>query len=260
MRVICAIPNYNGASCLVNIIKQVVNDSFDEIYVLDDASTDNSLELLYAFKDQVIAVDGHKNLGPAGNRNRILEFLEPDDIVCFVDVDMEIKTPGIREKIEECFLNNDDVGIIGGMILNKKNKPMTYNYGRLDTKTAAFWGGWIERLAILLHFKPLVLPLRRIAKKYTYNVEIRYFKPVERPVDWVSEAFCALRGDVFKKIGGFDSNMRYSEGQDLALRFRELGHKVIFYPNILAKHLELKVRDQSRDRKSSRDYLRNKFK
>lgn len=243
---------------MANIIKQVTRDSFDEIYVLDDASTDSSLEILYAFKDQVITVDGHSNLGPAGNRNRILEYVKPNDIVCFIDVDMEINTSDLRFKIEEYFLNHKTAGIVGGMILNKKNKPMTYNYGRFDTKSTAFWGGWVERLAILLHFKAFVLPLRRIAKKYTYNVEIRYFKPVVRPVDWVSEALCAVRGGVFSKVGGFDGNMRYSEGQDLALRVRRLGYDVVFYPTIVAKHLELKVRNQSSDRKKGRQYLRNK--
>jgi GT2 family glycosyltransferase len=76
---------------------------------------------------------------------------------------------------------------------------------------------------------------------------IAHFEPVEdRPVDWVNEQFFAVRGELFKKLGGFDSSYKYyHEGPDFCKRVRDAGYTVRTNPSFRTRHLDM--RTDSRD-------------
>lgn len=244
-RVIAAIPNFNSAEQVLHIAKQLIAEDLDEIFILDDASTDNSLEHIYELGDAVHVVEGETNLGPAGNRNRILPFTQVGDIIMFIDADMELISRQIRPIIDGWFSAAPHVALIGGGIMDKRQKPMTYNYG-LDVSPAKDkFGIYLERLAAILHFRPLTWPLRQIAKPFTRNLQIRFLPPAEQRVDWVSEGHCYIRAKVFQTIGGFDGSLRYHEGKLLARRFRQEGWGVLFSPRIWTRHLQIHVRPES---------------
>ncbi len=86
------IPNYNHAACLPKALQSVLNQSYapQEILVIDDASTDQSLEVIADFTRRHPSVRCHrnpKNLGVVANMNlglelargRYLYFLGADD-------------------------------------------------------------------------------------------------------------------------------------------------------------------------------------
>lgn len=246
MRIIAAIPNYNAAIHVIRLAKQLTTENLDAVYVLDDASTDDSLEKLYELGDKVEVIEGEANLGPAGNRNRILPYLQDEDILIFIDADMELVTTNIRPIIESLFSQSPKVGLIGGGIMNKQLKPMPYNYGLDVSDAKERTGRNIERIAKILHFRPLVWPLRKLAKPYTKNLDIRYAQPEEQTVDWVSLGHCYLKTSVFKKIGGFDGNLGYREEKLLARKIRSEGYEIQFSPQIWTKHLQLSRRSESR--------------
>lgn len=242
MRLIVAIPNYNGGKNLGHLLPQLLDEDFDAIYVLDDASTDNSLELLYEFSERVEVVEGEKNLGPGGNRNRIIPYIQDDDIVMFMDADMVLKTRNVRSIAMGLFKQGKNVGLIGGGILNKRGKPMGFNYGWNRSKFEDVIGIGLSYLATLLHFRFLIWPIRALARRFTLNVEIAHFKPQRRIVDWVSEGHFYVRGKTFKDLGGYDPELQYGEGKDLARRIREEGQLIVFDPGVWVQHLEYKVR------------------
>ena len=127
MKTTLAIPNYNGAQNIEAIIPRVFEENFDAIYVLDDCSDDNSLELLKPFESKVNVVRGQKNISAGGNRNRIIDYVK-DGIIMFLDVDMELLTRNVVEKANEVF-EDEKVALVGGLILNKQGKPMSWNFG-----------------------------------------------------------------------------------------------------------------------------------
>ena len=92
MKTTLAIPNYNGAQNIEAIIPRVFEENFDAIYVLDDCSDDNSLELLKPFESKVNVVRGQKNIGAGGNRNRIIDYVK-DGIIMFLDVGSKVSSP-----------------------------------------------------------------------------------------------------------------------------------------------------------------------
>jgi N-acetylglucosaminyl-diphospho-decaprenol L-rhamnosyltransferase len=222
----------------------MLREGFDRVFVIDDASTDDTLDKLAQFGDKIQVIKGDRNLGPAGNRNRVIKFLQSGDTLVFIDADMELVSHGLRPVIEGLMVTHPHVALFGGGILNKSSKPMYFNYGVQTSKLNDAIGITLQRIGGALHFKWLAWPIMQIARRYTRNLDIRYSKPHEQRVDWVSEGHCYLRGDVFTSVGGFDPQLHYSEGKELAWRIRHAGWGVMFVPRIWTRHLELKVRDK----------------
>jgi len=70
-----AISVYNKASFVEQTLRSILNQSFSdfEIIIVDDGSTDNSLEVINTIKDNRISVYSIKNQGVAAARNYVLQ-------------------------------------------------------------------------------------------------------------------------------------------------------------------------------------------
>ncbi len=247
MRFIAVIPNYNHGESLVRLLDQLLKEDFDAIFVLDDASSDNCQALLKPYKDKVKIIYGPFNVGPGGNRNRIIPHLKPGDIVMFVDADMQLVATDIKPKVTKLFEANPKVALFGGGIQEKNGHPMTYNYGLHQSQFRHGVGISIEKITKFVHLRFFAKLIRPLALKFTYNVEIAFFKPVERVVlGSVSEGHFYVRGDVFKDLGGFNEELRYHEGDEFGYRLRQAGHIIMFTPEVWTRHLEIHSRKSLR--------------
>lgn len=256
MDISVAIPNYNGLEGLKILLPGLDKMDVSSIYLLDDGSTDQSVAYAKEFP-RLKVIEGGRNLGPAGNRNRILQENNLGELLWFIDADMEIITRNVSEEAEKLF-QDPDVGLVGGRILSLDGKSMYWNYGYdphpVRDRIAHYYGrlGKIFENNRKVHDR-----IRTKACKYFFGVEIDAGNHQERVVEWVAEGNFLVRTDIFIKIGGFDENMRYHEGQDLCKRIRQMGMKVKFSPEILSKHLEIDCRDGHRteDWSSGRRYF-----
>lgn len=81
------IPNFNYARFLTETIESVLQQSYRniELIVVNNGSTDNSLEILAPLKDQIILID-QPNLGQSGARNAGLRKAQ-GDFIAFLDAD-----------------------------------------------------------------------------------------------------------------------------------------------------------------------------
>lgn len=81
------IPNYNYARYLSEAVESVLNQSYKpiEIIVVNNGSTDNSLEVLKAFENRFRLID-QSNLGQSGARNSGLNQAT-GDYIAFLDAD-----------------------------------------------------------------------------------------------------------------------------------------------------------------------------
>jgi glycosyltransferase involved in cell wall biosynthesis len=127
MNITVAIPNYNGQEGLKILLPKLNNSDFQGIYLADDGSKDNSIAYARKFKNIKI-IEGEKNLGPAGNRNRILQEKGLGELLWFVDSDMEIITPNVSNAAEKLF-QDPKIALVGGQILTMDGKSMYWNYG-----------------------------------------------------------------------------------------------------------------------------------
>jgi GT2 family glycosyltransferase len=236
MPITAAIPNYNGREYLERLIPQVREQGFRHIVVLDDASTDGSVEWL-ATQPDVITVAGKENLEITGNRNRILD-VPTEDIILFLDNDSELLGADGAEQLQAEFNHHPEAAVVGPLILSQSGEPMWYNWGYQVGPYRQGISAALEQVARAHHDDPRVMStVRSLAQGV-----IGHFEPIPiegREVGWVTEMYFAVRASVFRQLGGFDGNFRrFHEGSDFCRRALQAGHTVRFAPNIVAKHLD----------------------
>lgn len=242
--VLAVIPSYNSHVLAIERVKELNKNGIKNILICDDNSSDDSVEKVKkAVGSSVRLISGQKNLGPAGNRNRALPFLNGDEIIFFIDADCQIVYKYNLSKLIKSAFTKKDTAVVGFSIEDKKGKPMVWNYGPLmhpvddtvDQKVQElFEAGEISKTKF---------------KKYAPNrAEVMRILPEKqsKEVGFVAEGCMAVRSSVFIKLGGFSKVMRYHETQDFCARVKKLNGKIIFIPKLVARHLEFDSRMVSR--------------
>ncbi|NLE45502.1 MAG: glycosyltransferase family 2 protein [Chloroflexi bacterium] len=206
--------NWNGAShidtCLRALQSEATNS--DEIIVVDNASTDHSVEFVRTYFSAIRLVCNEANLGYAGGANVGLRAAR-GDVLVLLNPDVEVRS-GWLDAVK-AGLEPGDVGVVGCKLL--------YPGGNVIQHA----GGILKR--------PLGL-----SDHYGYGrIDVGQFDTV-RDVDFVTGAAFALRRDLLESVGFFDDAFypAYSEEVDYCLRVREAGYRVLYVPTAVAIHHE----------------------
>src|SRR4030042_6580522 len=112
------IPSYNGARWIREAIDSAQAQTYKplEIVIVDDASTDNTLEIIRSYRDPRIRIEvNKKNLGPINNWNRciklakgsLIKFLHQDDVLYPTCVEKMVRLFGLYQKIGLVFAQYD---------------------------------------------------------------------------------------------------------------------------------------------------------
>jgi len=111
-------PVFNGSSFVDDAIQSIMSQTHCnfEVILIDDGSTDNSLELLkcWAEKDQRITVYEQENKGRSFTRNKGLK-LAKSNLVAFMDSD-DISLPMRLAKEYHFMIDNPEVVVVGGHV------------------------------------------------------------------------------------------------------------------------------------------------
>jgi len=210
--------NWNGSELLKRFLPSVLKNSAQaRIYVIDNGSTDNSVEVLQSdFKDvQVIALD--KNYGFAGGYNEGLKSVK-ESILCLLNSDVRVEGNWI-EPITDLF-KNPEIGIIQPKILDEKN-PELFEY-------AGAAGGFIDFLGY---------PYCR-GRLFSHIEKDRGQYDDEIPVFWATGACLFIRNELFKKLKGFDERyFAHQEEIDLCWRAQRIGYQVWYTSKSKVFHL-----------------------
>lgn len=203
--------DYLTYRCLRSLLLAKVSRTF-EVIVIDNASSDHTLEVLEHFgvRIRVIANDENAgfvaacNQGAAASKGRFLVFLNNDTEV----------PRGWLDRLTETVGMFDNVGAVGAKLV--------YPDGTLQEAGGIIW---------------------RDASGANYgrgedSLEPRY--NYLREVDYCSGACLLVRRELFERLGGFD--MRYApayyEDTDLCFGVRSLGYKVLYQPECEIVHYE----------------------
>ena len=214
--------NYNtkdltieGINSLVEQYRQELEKKQFEIILVDNASSDDSLEAISKLKISGLKiVESKENLGFSkgcnlGAKNSDGEYL------LFLNSDTEIKDQGFV-KMLDYFRKNEKAVILGGALKNENGTSQSsagkfYNLFNLFLMLMGF-----ERLGFLRESP----------------------KTIER-VDWVSGACLMIKRKIFEKIGGFEKELfMYGEDMELCYRANKRGFTTYFYPEIILFHKE----------------------
>ncbi len=220
--------NWNAGDQLRECVASIAAADLDvQIVVVDNASTDGSLELLEV-DPRVKIIQTGENLGFGRGVNVGLRQAETPWVACLnPDVVVEPDALGLAVRYLEA---NDDVGLVGPRLDGMDGSPLA---------TCGFRPRLSDAIGrkLLLH---LVLPFFRF----------RRVRPVEpSKVDWVTGAFMVGRRDALTNQGGFDEAIfMYFEDLDLCLRLASAGWSVHYVPDVRGRHVGGHSSSQAFDR------------
>lgn len=245
--VVAAVPNYNMGESLADLLPALLEQQYDDIFVLDDGSDDSSRDVAESFRPYVRFVQGGENAGAGANRNRILSVLGSTSIIHFVDADMELVSKDNPDKIRQ-LTRGRRYAFIGGMILEEEGVQYPFNFGpfiNLRHKLTARRHFAITQLAKTDPDAARVLRARQEQLLSDWPDPLEE-NPQPRQVDWVTEGNLIIHSDVFKKLRGFDPDLRHHEIHDFAVRAKKLGLDGFFDPEIVTFHKNIDVRGSRR--------------
>ena len=214
------IPHYNGKDLLHNCIDSIYNnisiENF-EIIVVDNASTDNSVQNIQTLFPDVVIVSSKENVGYSGGCNIGAKHAEGKYLI-FLNNDTEHSNQWI-EKLVNFLDKNSDVFAAQPKILNINNKEY-FDY-------AGGAGGFIDRFGFPYVKGRLFNTLEKDTGQY--NKESKIF--------WSSGCAMIVKADIFNQLDGFDEiYFAYMEEIDLCWRAQALGYKIFSVPDSLIYH------------------------
>ena len=99
------VPNYNKAEYIEECLNSILNQTYNnyEIIVIDDGSSDNSLEIINQFDVKLLKTN---RLQAGGARNLGLQYCTGDYII-FLDSDDYLSSEDVLEKLSNIITNED---------------------------------------------------------------------------------------------------------------------------------------------------------
>lgn len=231
-KIAVVILNWNGAKLLEQFLPSVVSFSEEAaIYVADNASTDNSIDVIQTQFPSVKIIQNSENFGFAKGYNEALQFVE-EPFYALVNSDIEV-TENWLVPIIEMFENESETAIIQPKILDFKKKTH-FEY-------AGAAGGFIDQLGYPFCRGRIFETIE--ADKNQYDDEI--------PIFWASGACFFIRREVYRKLNGFDPDFfAHQEEIDLCWRAFNLGYQTKFTYKSTVYHVGGATLQQSNPKKT----------
>lgn len=104
------LPVYNSQKFIKQAIESVLGQTFTdfELIIVNDGSTDSTLEIISDFKDKRIRLISQQNQGPGAARNNALKVAE-GDYVMFLDSDDWYSKDALETAYHEAVRLNTDM-------------------------------------------------------------------------------------------------------------------------------------------------------
>lgn len=196
------IPTYNRANVICDTIKSVLEQTYDhfEIIVIDDASSDNTSDVIASFNDKRIKYyRNENNMGPAGARNVGIKYAQ-FEFVAFIDSDVIWN----KEKLEK-------------QIQILSDKEYAVCYCRIKRQTSNKIKSWI------------IPSEKKNSSELSGNIYQLLLKG-----NVVDTSAALVRKDVLIELNGFEQTIHALEDYELFLRISKK-YKFIFLDEVLVE-------------------------
>jgi GT2 family glycosyltransferase len=223
-------------ACLCSV-RATAGEMASEVIVVDNASTDGSVEMLARDFPEVTLVANAANVGFAAANNQAIR-LSRGRYVLLLNSDA-ILQPGAVRALVDCLERTPRAGVAGGLLLNADG---SFQFSFADPPSL--------RGEIMLALR---LARRVYGPEYpSYREE---HSRVERDAGWVSGAFLLARRAAIEDVGLLDEGyFMYSEETDWCHRMRHAGWSVRFVPAARVTHFSGQSARRSPERRRSQVY------
>lgn len=232
MKIAVVILNWNGKSLLEKFLPSVVEFSQQAtVYVIDNASTDDSVPFLQQYYPQVQLIRNSENGGYAKGYNDGLQHIN-EELLVLLNSDVEV-TEGWLRPMVDAFKSDSDLVAAQPKLLDYKNKAY-FEY-------AGAAGGFLDALGYPFCRGRVFDHLEKDEGQYNDR----------SPIFWASGACMFVRRDAFWKAGGFDTTFfTHQEEIDLCWRLHAQGGRIDYIGASTVYHVGGATLDASHPRKT----------
>lgn len=222
MEIPVIIVTYNSSDtireCIESVNSQKSPHTF-KIWVIDNASTDRTTELIRCHFPDINLIENTTNTGFASAVNLVLKnnsetyaiLLNPDAVI----------EPDTCSICIDALLHNKQIGCCGAVIQNDMYVPRSPGMGRIF-----FEQFFLHKLFPKNYYQLFFFAQFDLVKKNTLT-----------EVDYIDGAFMCLSMDGIKKIGLFDEDFfLYMEETELCYRMKASGLKCVIHPKAFLRH------------------------
>ncbi|MBI2559339.1 glycosyltransferase family 2 protein [Candidatus Woesearchaeota archaeon] len=203
MKLSVIVPVYNGEATIEKCLNHIFNSDYKnfEVVVIDDASTDSTVEKIKKFNCRIIRLD--RNRGVANARNAGAKHAK-SNILVFVDSDLYVHKDTFS-KMVEIYKSNPDMRVIGAVNSGK------YNTKKFGTKF--------------------------LSLKLSYDYKWKKGEKYRKFSSFQSEC-CLIEKKIFEGVGGFNSKYKKAgvEEYEMGHRLIEKGHANYICRDVLYDH------------------------
>lgn len=217
-----SIVTYNNMSTIDETLKTLYEYTKDinfKLYVVDNNSTDGTVEHIKENYPQVEVVALKENIGFGAGHNKAVRMVDSDYHV-IINPDIVFIENSIK-KMVDYLENNEDIGVLSPKICFPDGREQIL--GKKDP-----------------HFKYILASRLRgdepgeLLKKYAM-LDCDLTKPTD--IENASGCFMVFRTSILKKIGGFDERyFMYFEDADITRKARKYS-RVVYYPEAVVSHV-----------------------
>lgn len=208
------IANYNGERYIKDCLTSVFRSYYPnfEVILIDDGSTDRSLQIIDSFKKKFsfVLIQNKKNLGLVASRNKAIKKAQ-GDILVFLDNDTRVDRNWFKG-LEKVFSKDKTIGAAQCKIFDFKKQKIIQEIGM---KLVPYTG-----------FGTTLGRGQKDNGQFDCDLEIISLG-----------AALAVKKEVAKKIGGFDGKLfHYTDDLDFSWRIWIAGYRVVLAYNAKVYH------------------------
>jgi len=219
-RIAIVILNWNGAAMLQRYLPSVLQYSREEaeVYVADNASTDDSLALLQERFPEVRIITLERNWGFAEGYNKALAQIDAEYYL-LLNSDIEVTHHWLTPLLE--FMDaHDDVAACQPKLLS------IFDRDRFEYAGAS--GGFLDRYGYPFCRGRVFDTVENDNGQYDYQSEVL----------WATGAALMVRARIYKEVGGLDRRFfAHNEEIDLCWRLRIMGYRIFCIPESVVYHV-----------------------
>jgi len=222
-RVAVVIPTYNSErwidDCLASVLSQA--GVYTEVVVVDNDSTDGTVELVRARWPSVRVLALDRNIGYGASVNSGAQALESGPILA-LNPDAALE-PGCLVQLARALDRDPRVGVAAPRLIasDGTTQPSAHRFPTIPRLFAESLG--LDRLPVIGH------SLDYHCRDYKYDRS--------RAVDWATGVALLIHREAWRRCDGFDARyFLYAEEIDLQYRMRQAGFAVVLDPEAIAVH------------------------